>query len=96
MRFCLETPNREAPGLQAWHYLTAGTDNRCTTNTIDFILNPKEARKVQPDSILVLRNEKPYLDRREQIRAPAISLEQVQALKLGDDMAEEGRPGRQA
>ncbi|KAI4703695.1 hypothetical protein J4E89_009918 [Alternaria sp. Ai002NY15] len=91
--FCLETPNREAPGPQAWHYLKADTGDRCTTDTIDFILNSKEAWKVQPDAILLLRDDASYLDQHEQIRAPIISRE-PQALKLGDDVAEEGHLGR--
>ncbi|KAI4622096.1 hypothetical protein J4E83_004835 [Alternaria metachromatica] len=78
----------------AWHYLKASTDNRCTTDTIDFILNPKEAWKVQPDAILLVKDDVSYLDQREQTRAPAISREEPQAPKLGDDVAEEGQLGR--
>ncbi|KAI4674598.1 uncharacterized protein J4E88_008335 [Alternaria novae-zelandiae] len=94
IRFCLETPNREAPGPQAWHYLKVGTGDRCTTDTIDFLLNSKEAWKIQPDAILLLRDDASYLDQHEQIRAPVISREELQAPKLDDDVAEEGHLGR--
>ncbi|KAI4611973.1 hypothetical protein J4E80_007425 [Alternaria sp. BMP 0032] len=94
IRFCLETPNRETPGPQAWHYLKAGTGDRCTTDTIDFLLNSKEAWKIQPDAILLLRDDASYLDQHEQIRAPVISREELQAPKLDDDVAEEGHLGR--
>ncbi|KAI4931714.1 hypothetical protein J4E85_004310 [Alternaria conjuncta] len=92
--FCLETPNREAPGPQAWHYLKTDTGNHCTTDTIDFILNPKEAWKVQPNAILLLRDDASYLDEHGQIRAPVISQEEPQTPKLGDDVAEEGHLGQ--
>ena len=88
------TPNREAPGPQAWHYLKADIGDQCTTDTIDFILNPKEAWKVQPNAILLLRDDASHLGQHEQIRAPATSREQPQAPKLGDDVAEEGHLGQ--
>ncbi|KAI4667486.1 uncharacterized protein J4E79_002174 [Alternaria viburni] len=92
--FCLETPNREAPDPQAWHYLKADTGDRCTTDTIDFILNPKEAWKVQPNAILLLRDDASDLDEHGQIRAPVISQEEPQTPKLGDDVAGEGHLGQ--
>ncbi|KAG9186145.1 hypothetical protein G6011_02701 [Alternaria panax] len=79
IKFCLETPSREAPRPQTWRYMQAGTDDRCTTDTVDFILNSKETWKVQPGASLVLRNEEPYLARIEQTRTPTVSREQVQA-----------------
>jgi hypothetical protein len=79
MKFCLESPDREAPRPQAWRYIIPGTNDRCTTDTIKFILNSKETWKVQPGASLLLGNEKPYLDRFEQTRASIVSREQVQA-----------------
>ncbi|OAG16469.1 hypothetical protein CC77DRAFT_944011 [Alternaria alternata] len=78
IKFCLESPNREAPSAQAWRYMRAAAGNFCATDTIDFILDSKEAWKVQPGASLVLRNEEPYLDQLEKTQTPTVSREQVQ------------------
>ncbi|CAN9446641.1 unnamed protein product [Alternaria alternata] len=78
IKFCLESPNREAPSAQVWRYMRAATGDSCATDTIDFILDPKEAWKVQPGASLVLRNEQPYLDQIEKTQTPTVSREQVQ------------------
>ncbi|KAH6840309.1 hypothetical protein AA0118_g5185 [Alternaria tenuissima] len=78
IKFCLESPNREAPSAQAWRYMRAATGDCCATDTIDFILDSKETWKVQPGAILVLRNEEPYLDQIEKTQTRTVSREQVQ------------------
>jgi hypothetical protein len=64
--------------------MSAGTHDRCTTDTIEFIIRSKETWKVHPGAFLLLGNEdvfeqNPYFDRREQTEVSMISQEQVQA-----------------
>jgi hypothetical protein len=90
MTFCLQTPNREAPGPQMWQYMVPGSSADCMTDTIAFIVNPQEAWKVQPDDRLLLGNGIPHQEAHVQRRTFE---EMIRAYKLGDDLAEEGRLG---
>lgn len=58
--------------------MRAAAGDFCATDTIDFILDSKEAWKVQPGASPVLRNEEPYLDQIEKTQTPTVSREQVQ------------------
>jgi hypothetical protein len=94
MTFCLQTPNREAPGPQIWRYMVPGTTQDCTTDTVAFIVNPKEVWKVQPDDRLLLGNNIPRHEPHVHARKPVTVEEKIRAYKLGDDLAEEGQLGR--
>ena len=91
MKFCLQTPNREAPGPQTWRYSTL---DDCATDTIALIVDPREAWKLQPDDRLLLGNSIAQQDSHVQPRKPVTVEEKIRAYKLGDDLAEEGRLGR--
>ncbi|KAF1943852.1 hypothetical protein EJ02DRAFT_117719 [Clathrospora elynae] len=58
MHFCLETPNREAPGPQMWRRILPGTIGDCTTETAVFFIKSNEAWKVHPDDGVVLGDGK--------------------------------------
>jgi hypothetical protein len=94
MKFCLQTPNREAPGPQTWRYMGSGTIDDCITDTIALIVNPKEAWKLQPDNRLLLGDNIPQQEPHVQPRKPVTVEEKIRAYKLGDDLAEEGQLGR--
>jgi hypothetical protein len=94
MKFCLQAPNREAPGPQMWRYMVPDSSAECTTDTVTFIVNPKEAWKIQPDAGLLLGNGMPHQEAHVQPRKLMTVEGMIRAHKLGDDLAEEGHLGR--
>jgi hypothetical protein len=94
MTFCLQTPNREAPGPQMWRYMVPGISANCTTDTLAFIVNPKEAWKVRSDDMLLLWNDLPHQKAHVEPRQHMTVEDMIRAHKLGDDLAQEGRLGR--
>jgi hypothetical protein len=94
MKFCLQTPNRVAPGPQTWRYMASATIDDCTTGTIALIVSPEESWKLQPDDRLLLGDSIAQQGSHIQPRKPTTVEEKIRAYKLGDDLAEEGQLGR--
>ncbi|KAK1918062.1 hypothetical protein P3342_000780 [Pyrenophora teres f. teres] len=67
MQFCLDTPQRDAPSPQTWHYMVPGINDHCTTDTIAFIIDPSESWKIHSEDYLTLGYNVRHKDR--QVRA---------------------------
>ena len=53
MRFCLDTPNRQAPGPQMWRYMTRD-GHKCDTEIVSLFAKDSELWKMKVgDEILV-------------------------------------------
>ncbi|KAF1848747.1 uncharacterized protein K460DRAFT_277935 [Cucurbitaria berberidis CBS 394.84] len=60
MRFCLATPNREAPGPQTWRYIAPMTYDDCATEITTLLASPSEFWKLLPgDEILMVDGSHP-------------------------------------
>ncbi|KAF1357631.1 hypothetical protein EJ07DRAFT_157625 [Lizonia empirigonia] len=90
LRFCLASPNREAPGPQIWRLMSSGPHNDCTTEIVTLLVSPSEGWKFHSDDEIVFGD-----DQRPQSADTRISkfLEDDDLLgqsDLGDNVAEEG------
>jgi hypothetical protein len=93
MSFCLVSPNREAPGPQSWRHMLPGTLDECTTDTVSLTIGSKETGMIRPGDVLLFVHDILHHEERAKIRT-SVAGEEMHRVRLGDDLAEEGRLGR--
>ncbi|RMZ69629.1 hypothetical protein GMOD_00006462 [Pyrenophora seminiperda CCB06] len=79
MEFCLDTPNRDAPGPQNWHYMVPGITDQCATDTIAFTVDSSEAWKIHSDDYLTLGYDVTHRDRHVRALRPLAAEENARA-----------------
>jgi hypothetical protein len=89
MRFCLATPNRQAPGPQYWRYFTPQYEGDCKTEVLTLIAGAEEEWKLRSDDEILfgdsIESEEGHNERRKFLSVE----EKIRIEELGDDLAEE-------
>ena len=80
MQFCMLEQNREAPTSRVWRYVTADTRD-CATDTMTVYAAASEGWKILSEELITIGAQGEINQPRELGNA-------------GDDLAEEGQPGR--
>jgi hypothetical protein len=80
MRFCLESVNRQIPGLQVWRYITKDGVAECTTELLTLSAGSSDVWKMRFGDETILG---------EELWQKKVE-ERVDAEDLGDDLAREG------
>lgn len=93
MRFCLASPNRQAPGPQTWRYVEGDEVGECTTQILTLLAASRELWKVLPDDDVFVGDDIPQKSGYEKTGKSMSVEDKVRLEERDDDFAEEGNPG---